>query len=114
MRDLKVSDSNEGEGGVAVNCEKHIFPEHPVLKGVRYLRPHLPPHLLQPLHAGGRKGLSRLGEDQGLYQVFLLVDVNVVDFVAFVVSNFVKVAAFLLMLLLAVLVLVQLLLMLIF
>ena len=73
--------------------KKHIFPEHPVLKGVRYLRPHLPPHLLQPLHAGGRKGLSRLGEDQGLYQVFLLVDVNVVDFVAFVVSNVVKVAA---------------------
>ena len=33
MRALKVSYSDEGEGGVAVNREKNtIFPEHPVLK----------------------------------------------------------------------------------
>ena len=31
LRALKVSYSNVGEGGVAVNCEKKtIFPEHPV------------------------------------------------------------------------------------
>ena len=31
MRALKVSYSDEGERGVAVNCEKNtIFPEHPV------------------------------------------------------------------------------------
>ena len=31
LRALKVSYSNVGEGGVAVNCEKNtIFPEHPV------------------------------------------------------------------------------------
>ena len=31
LRALKVSYSDSGEGGVAVNCEKNsIFPEHPV------------------------------------------------------------------------------------
>ena len=32
LRTLKVSYSDVGEGGVAMNCEKNtFFPEHPVL-----------------------------------------------------------------------------------